>query len=185
MTSPTKAAELADSLEIRAAYQGDGAFKQELTAAVALLRASEGRVPMSADQALDLITKATGWQNPPPSFYHVLRNTEKHHGVHPKPAARFSQTHCSQCGGSFGPGNAGFSHCSDHTAAPHPPAQQAEPIDDEQIVHAGRVFSTNNSYANGKCTNIEFTPARLVAFVRSFDRFPPPHKAEGAEHVDR
>lgn len=27
---------------------------------------------------------------------------------------RFLQTYCSQCGGEFGPGNAGFSHCSDH-----------------------------------------------------------------------
>lgn len=33
-----------------------------------------------------------------------------------KPAYRFQQVYCSQCGGSFGPGNAGFSHCSDHIA---------------------------------------------------------------------
>lgn len=70
--------------------------------------------PMSADQALDLITKATGWQSPPPSFFHVVRATEAHHGIGLKPAARFGNVHCSQCGGSFGPGNAGFSHCDDH-----------------------------------------------------------------------
>jgi DnaJ-class molecular chaperone len=28
---------------------------------------------------------------------------------------RFEQTFCSQCGGSFGPGDSGFSHCADHT----------------------------------------------------------------------
>jgi hypothetical protein len=28
--------------------------------------------------------------------------------------ARFPSTYCSQCGGKFGPGNEGFSHCSDH-----------------------------------------------------------------------
>lgn len=27
---------------------------------------------------------------------------------------RFARTYCSQCGGEFGPGNSGFSHCSDH-----------------------------------------------------------------------
>lgn len=27
---------------------------------------------------------------------------------------RFANTSCSQCGGTFGPGNAGFSHCQDH-----------------------------------------------------------------------
>lgn len=27
---------------------------------------------------------------------------------------RFAQTSCSQCGEEQGPGNAGFSHCSDH-----------------------------------------------------------------------
>lgn len=27
---------------------------------------------------------------------------------------RFVKTFCSQCGGEFGPGDSGFSHCSDH-----------------------------------------------------------------------
>jgi hypothetical protein len=31
-----------------------------------------------------------------------------------RPAAKFSKTYCSQCGGEFGPGNAGYSHCRDH-----------------------------------------------------------------------
>lgn len=32
----------------------------------------------------------------------------------PSPAARFAQTYCSQCGGSFGPGNHGYSSCRSH-----------------------------------------------------------------------
>lgn len=31
--------------------------------------------------------------------------------------ARFQETFCSQCGHGFGPGDSGFSHCSDHTPA--------------------------------------------------------------------
>jgi hypothetical protein len=27
---------------------------------------------------------------------------------------RFDKTYCSQCGGEFGPGNSGYSHCQDH-----------------------------------------------------------------------
>lgn len=27
---------------------------------------------------------------------------------------KFNETFCSQCGGSFGPGDAGFSHCDQH-----------------------------------------------------------------------
>jgi hypothetical protein len=29
-------------------------------------------------------------------------------------APRFAETWCSQCGKSFGPGDSGYSHCSDH-----------------------------------------------------------------------
>lgn len=28
--------------------------------------------------------------------------------------SKFEQTFCSQCGGSFGPGDSGYSHCVDH-----------------------------------------------------------------------
>lgn len=27
---------------------------------------------------------------------------------------KFEHTYCSQCGGDFGPGNAGYSHCDQH-----------------------------------------------------------------------
>lgn len=30
---------------------------------------------------------------------------------------RFENVSCSQCGGSFGPGDSGYSHCSQHTAS--------------------------------------------------------------------
>lgn len=28
--------------------------------------------------------------------------------------ARFDKTYCSQCGGEFGPGTSGYSHCDQH-----------------------------------------------------------------------
>jgi hypothetical protein len=31
-----------------------------------------------------------------------------------KGAQRFEKTYCSSCGGEFGPGEHGYSHCSDH-----------------------------------------------------------------------
>lgn len=31
-----------------------------------------------------------------------------------QPKNRFEKTYCSQCGGEFGPGDHGYSHCSDH-----------------------------------------------------------------------
>jgi hypothetical protein len=30
---------------------------------------------------------------------------------------QYEKTYCSQCGGEFGPGNHGFSHCSNHYSA--------------------------------------------------------------------
>lgn len=29
---------------------------------------------------------------------------------------KFEKTYCSQCGGEFGPGDSGYSHCKDHGA---------------------------------------------------------------------
>ena len=29
-------------------------------------------------------------------------------------SAKFANTYCSQCGGEFGPGDSGFSHCDQH-----------------------------------------------------------------------
>ena len=46
--------------------------------------------------------------------------------------SRFPQTYCSQCGGEFGPGDSGFSHCSDH-----PPNQADRP---EGSVFANRAL---------------------------------------------
>lgn len=35
-----------------------------------------------------------------------------------EPKFKFDTTHCSQCGGEFGPGNSGYSHCIDHKGIP-------------------------------------------------------------------
>ena len=37
--------------------------------------------------------------------------------VYAPPAPRYADVSCSQCGGDFGPGDHGFSHCSDHLLA--------------------------------------------------------------------
>lgn len=34
------------------------------------------------------------------------------------PAYKYPETFCSQCGGEFGPGNEGFSHCKNHNHLP-------------------------------------------------------------------
>jgi len=41
--------------------------------------------------------------------------------LHPIMSAppRFAVTYCSQCGGEFGPGDAGYSHCRDHMEEGH------------------------------------------------------------------
>jgi hypothetical protein len=33
-------------------------------------------------------------------------------------SARFANTSCSQCGGEFGPGDHGYSHCENHATRP-------------------------------------------------------------------
>lgn len=32
---------------------------------------------------------------------------------------KFKETFCSQCGGAFGPGDGGFSHCDQHDGGPN------------------------------------------------------------------
>lgn len=39
----------------------------------------------------------------------------------------YSKTYCSQCGGEFGPGNSGYSHCEDHQALRIHQAAEAVP----------------------------------------------------------
>lgn len=36
----------------------------------------------------------------------------------PRPVKKFSKTYCSDCGGEFGAGNAGYSHCDQHKGQP-------------------------------------------------------------------
>lgn len=44
-----------------------------------------------------------------------------------KPPPRFPETFCSHCGGAFGPGNSGFSHCEDHAGLRDLDADDDEP----------------------------------------------------------
>ena len=37
--------------------------------------------------------------------------------VQPSTTPRFAETFCSQCGGEFGPGDSGYSHCKNHRTA--------------------------------------------------------------------
>lgn len=39
---------------------------------------------------------------------------------------RFDNVSCSQCGKSFGPGDHGYSHCSDHTVVMCPKCKSTE-----------------------------------------------------------
>lgn len=52
----------------------------------------------------------------PKSELEAIRDfLNEHLAVQPeKPAPRFAETFCSQCGKSFGPGDSGFSHCEHH-----------------------------------------------------------------------
>ena len=50
-------------------------------------------------------TEGEGGQNP------VVKSTKP-------PAYKYPETFCSQCGGAFGPGNNGFSHCENHKHLP-------------------------------------------------------------------
>lgn len=48
------------------------------------------------------------------------------HGVMNTASPRFAETFCSQCGGAFGPGDHGYSHCDNHrNLRQHPPSGTA------------------------------------------------------------
>lgn len=57
---------------------------------------------------------------------------------------RFDKTYCSQCGGEFGPGDSGFSHCQDH-----PPYAKAYNSD---------LYATADSVACPACTSTSGSP---------------------------
>lgn len=53
----------------------------------------------------------------------MFQHSEVREGVRMFPvfaAPLFDKTSCSQCGGEFGPGDQGYSHCSDHATAWQP-----------------------------------------------------------------
>jgi hypothetical protein len=47
---------------------------------------------------------------------------------------RFWQTYCSQCGQEFGPGDCGFSHCSDHKGE-DPADKYGNPLSGDRIIN--------------------------------------------------
>jgi hypothetical protein len=50
---------------------------------------------------------------------------------------KFEQTFCSQCGGIFGPGDSGFSHCDQHAGLPN----LDEPSETVKTVKAARYLT--------------------------------------------
>ena len=46
---------------------------------------------------------------------------------------RFEKTFCSQCGGEFGPGDSGYSHCQDHRAEKIVTSHWSKPIPDRRF----------------------------------------------------
>lgn len=47
---------------------------------------------------------------------------------------RFSKTYCSECGGEFGPGEQGYSHCEDH-AEDEGLDSYGNPLDGSEIIN--------------------------------------------------
>jgi hypothetical protein len=82
-------------------------------------------------------------------------------------AARFPMVSCSQCGKDIGPGNHGYSHCSDHAPAPDEPAvdQYGNPIDGDRVIYCcfpdcgcdgARLCQAENGASRSACwVNIE------------------------------
>lgn len=56
---------------------------------------------------------------------------------HIKPV-QFSATYCSQCGGEFGPGEQGYSHCTDHAAR-----TPKQPVGVDSSAHAGEASTVS------------------------------------------
>lgn len=65
------------------------------------------------------------------------------------------------------------------------PTPAVEGLTDEEIVSQGRIFSTNNEYAHGRCVSLEFTPTGLVMLVRALlAASPVPMASSAGEPVD-
>jgi hypothetical protein len=59
-------------------------------------------------------------------------------------ASRFPNTYCSQCGGEFGPGDHGYSHCQDHRMNAMTPANYSE-LANEHVVGVMLVEAIGNA----------------------------------------
>jgi len=60
------------------------------------------------ESALELVRQAELSLDYRPEFRRAIANVIR------DAAPRFAMTYCSQCGKAQGPGDEGFSHCSDH-----------------------------------------------------------------------
>jgi hypothetical protein len=62
--------------------------------------------------------------------------------------ARFPETFCSHCGGSFGPGDSGFSHCHSHPGAVRDRLHDAAP--DLYAASRNLIETASESFSGGK-----------------------------------
>lgn len=88
-----------------------------------------------------------------------------------QPEYKFGRTYCSQCGGEFGQGNSGCSHCQDHMqpAQPEPSAQgEALPraLLRKALVKAART-ALPQSHTHEYIDSMEYWEANLRAFDAS------------------
>lgn len=91
---------------------------------------------------------------------------------------KFPETSCSQCGGSFGPGNHGFSHCSQHEyAAATTPALKTIRLRaiklHEQMRDADLTLSAFN--AERSINKIDAELARRDEYLNAIGKAPSPH----------
>ncbi|MGN6085841.1 Lar family restriction alleviation protein [Trinickia sp.] len=76
---------------------------------------------------------------------------------------RFQNTFCSQCGGEFGPGNHGFSHCEHHRSAPAAPA--VAPKSDAKSSLCERLIAA----VEGECDGLPITDeqaSNILAYLQ-------------------
>ena len=99
---------------------------------------------------------------------------------------KFPETSCSQCGGSFGPGNHGFSHCSQHEyAAATTPALKTirlraiklhEQIRDaERRASSASILTLSAFNAERSINKIDAELARRDEYLNAIGKAPSPH----------
>lgn len=81
---------------------------------------------------------------------------------------KFAQVRCSQCGCAFGPGDAGFSHCSEHRVKPDEVVFTSkfltEPIDGDVEVKA---FFVDDEEGLAECTGLYVGNMDLFCWLKN------------------